>query len=164
MVHNKIFSKKYLDLKLIGFDINKIPELDQKRDIISLWIKSLKSGKIKETKETSMQADFLNGFFGEVLGYSYKDHEKWNLVKEYSTEVNGKCADGALGYFTMLENKIQTDVRVVIELKDANTDLDKPQNRKYDKRTPVEQAFSYATCARLVNLLNTKEKLGLLLN
>ena len=147
MLHNKIFSEKYIDLKLIGFDLNKVANLAQKRDIISLWIKSLKSGRINKTKETSIQADFLNGFFGDLLGYSYKSHDKWHLEKEYSTEVDGKFADGALGYFTMQEDKILTDVRVVIELKDANTDLDKPQNRKNDKRTPVEQAFSYATRA-----------------
>ena len=36
-------------------------------------------------------------------------------------------------------------MRVVIELKDARADLDKPQNRATDRRTPVEQAFGYAS-------------------
>lgn len=35
------------------------------------------------------------------------------------------------------------DIRVVIELKDARTSLDKKQNRS-SHLTPVEQAFSYA--------------------
>jgi hypothetical protein len=33
---------------------------------------------------------------------------------------------------------------MVIELKGQNADLDKPQNRANDKRSPVEQAFGYA--------------------
>ena len=33
---------------------------------------------------------------------------------------------------------------MVVELKDQKTDLDKPQNRVNDKRTPVDQAFDYA--------------------
>jgi hypothetical protein len=161
MLYNKIFSEKYLDIKVADYDINKIPNLVEKRNRILTWIKSLNSGRINRTKESSIQADFLNTFFGNVLSYSYKTHEKWNLEKEYSTEVDGKFADGALGYFKMLDNTIQSDVRAVIELKDANTDLDKPQNRKNDKRTPVEQAFSYATRAggkcRWVIVSNFKE-------
>lgn len=46
-----------------------------------------------------------------------------------------------MGYLTA-ENK---DIRVVIELKDAYTNLDHKQNRKNDNRTPVEQAFSYVS-------------------
>lgn len=30
---------------------------------------------------------------------------------------------------------------MVVELKDQTTDLDKPQNWKIDKKTPVDQAF-----------------------
>ena len=33
---------------------------------------------------------------------------------------------------------------MVVELKNQKTDLDKPQNRVNDKRTPVDQAFDYA--------------------
>ena len=33
---------------------------------------------------------------------------------------------------------------MVIELKGSNANLDKPQNRKADKRTPVDKAFDYA--------------------
>jgi hypothetical protein len=51
--------------------------------------------------------------------------------------------DGALGFFT-INKTIQADVRVVIELKNAKTDLDKPQTRKNDNRTPIQQAFDYA--------------------
>ncbi len=33
---------------------------------------------------------------------------------------------------------------MVVELKGSEADLDKPQNRANDKRTPVDQAFDYA--------------------
>ncbi|PKL66160.1 MAG: hypothetical protein CVV28_12250 [Methanobacteriales archaeon HGW-Methanobacteriales-1] len=33
---------------------------------------------------------------------------------------------------------------MVVELKGSDFDLDKPQNRANDKRTPVDQVFDYA--------------------
>lgn len=68
---------------------------------------------------------------------------RWNLSKEHKSDSDSTKADGALGYFWMFGSERKADVRAVIELKDARTDLDKPQNRFHDKRSPVEQAFSY---------------------
>ncbi len=92
--------------------------------------------------EEQLQTDFLNDIFGEVLGYTYKRGEtETNLEKEEKTELDGQKPDGILGFFTN-EGK---DCRVVIELKDSKTNLDAKQNRKGDSRTPVGQAFDYAT-------------------
>ncbi|MDD2494305.1 MAG: hypothetical protein PHE29_03850 [Tissierellia bacterium] len=54
--------------------------------------------------------------------------------------TNTSESDGALGFFTSID---KNDVRVVIELKDSNTNLDKKQNRS-NHLTPVEQGFMYA--------------------
>jgi len=92
--------------------------------------------------EEQLQTDFLNDIFGDVLGYTYKRGEaETNLEKEEKTELDGQKPDGILGFF----NEKGKDVRVVIELKDSKTDLDKKQNRVTDKRSPVEQAFGYVS-------------------
>jgi len=146
MLHHPIFTEKYLKTKLNGFSLDKINDLDKRKKVLTNWINSLNSGRIAKTKEQSIQSDFLNRIFGDVLGYEYRDSYQWNLDKEHGL-IGGKRADGALGFFRMNGDKLESDVRVVIELKDANTDLDKPQNRKDDKRSPVEQGFSYASKA-----------------
>jgi len=43
------------------------------------------------------------------------------------------------------KKELEKDVRAVIEIKDARTTLDKPQNRAAFKGSPVEQCFMYAT-------------------
>ena len=134
-----LFPNKYIKAKLDNFKLDSIPE---KRQVILGWQEAIKNGSIHKTKEEALQADFLNKFFGDVLDYAYDMGKgKWNLSKEQKTDTDNTKADGALGFFT----PDSQDVRVVIELKDANTDLDKPQNRKNDKRSPVEQAFSYSS-------------------
>jgi len=156
-----IFADKYFKQKLDNFNIEDIPDIELKKNTISKYIKALESGRIDRTKEESIQADFLNNFFGDVLGYDYKDSQKWNLEKENKSLTDASKADGALGFFSISEKEIISDVRVVVELKDALTDLDKPQHRLNDKRTPVEQAFSYSSKAggkcRWVILSNFKE-------
>jgi len=76
-----------------------------------------------------------------VLGYKQiTEHPtEWNLVQEQKTRFDATRPDGSLGFFT----KDSSDTRVIIELKSADTDLDAKQHRKHDKRSPVEQAFSY---------------------
>ena len=142
MSHRPIFSKNYLARKQSGFDVQSYVTTEEVQGAISEWTKLVKSGVVDKKKEETIGADFLNGIFGKVLGYSYnRSNTTWNLEKEVKSTTDGTKADGALGYFTSEEE----DVRVVIELKDSRTNLDRPQNRKNDKRTPVEQAFDYAS-------------------
>lgn len=147
MLQQSIFGDRNFKQKFTNFSIDDISELKTKTEIISKYIKALESGRIERTKEEAIQADFLNKFFGDILGYDYNDPSLWNLEKEYKSVTDGTKADGALGFFSMEGKNIVSDVRAVIELKDALTDLDKPQNRQGDKRTPVEQAFSYSSKA-----------------
>lgn len=78
----------------------------------------------------------------------YNTQEK-SLWWESGSKVDGKNTDGILGfnvanYLEYGEDmKGVGDIRVVIELKDDKKTLDKPQNK--DNRTPVEQAFGYAS-------------------
>jgi type I restriction-modification system DNA methylase subunit len=88
-----------------------------------------------------VQGKFFASVFEKVLGYStFLDGGEFNLIQEHKTVLDSTESDGALGFFTS-DNKM--NVRAVIELKDAKTDLDKKQNRS-NHLTPVEQAFNYA--------------------
>lgn len=147
MEQQYIFGDRNYKNKLANFNIDSILNTEEKKRLIETYIKSLNSGKIEQTKEEAIQADFLNIFFGDVLDYDYKNSNSWNLEKEYKSVTDATKADGALGFFGMEGRTKIADVRAVIELKDSTTDLDKSQNRLGDKRTPVEQAFSYASKA-----------------
>ena len=145
MLQKNIFGGRNYLQKLINYHIDDTVDLSAKKDIIAKYIKALESGKIERTKEEAIQADFMNKFFGDILGYDYNDPNIWNLEKEYKVITDGTKSDGVLGFFAIEEKTVTSDVRAVIELKDALTDLDKPQNRVSDRRTPVEQAFSYSS-------------------
>ena len=140
--HKRIFNQKTLNRVLSRIGVSSIPNLKGKQEIISRWIQSLQSGKLGNIKETSIDQKFLDDFFVRVLGYQgvIGGSEEWNIIPQQKMKVTTNRADGALGYFS----NEQEDIRAVIELKDANTDLDSPQHRRNDKRTPVQQAFGYA--------------------
>lgn len=109
--------------------------------ILSELTEELHSGKLESLKEEEFKSRFINSFFGDVLGFDYSSANKWLLREEKKTQVDGTKPDVALGYF--LINKEADDVRIIIEIKDANTDLDEKQKRK-DAISPVDQAFAYA--------------------
>ena len=137
-----IFPPKSIKQRLDSFKLDDYADMRQKREKILEWQNAIKNGNVKQSKEESLQSDFLNHFFGDVLGYIYsRGADEYNLEKEEKAITDSTKADGALGYFSLGSH----DTRAVIELKDASTDLDNPQNRKNDKRSPVEQAFSYAS-------------------
>jgi hypothetical protein len=122
--HTHIFSEKYLQYKMGSFSLKSfVPDLEIKKAKIADWIKGIESGEVLYVKEESIDADFLNTFFGDVLDYEYhQGAEKKNLKKEIKTETSGQKADGILGFMTLDGKKPIFDVRVAIELKDAQTD------------------------------------------
>lgn len=145
MVHQTIFSVKDLKQRVCNFITEKINDREDKIKTIENWQSNITSGKILKQKEEELQTLFLHTFFGDILNYEYKNPEKWNLSIEVKTDFDATKADGALGFFEIDKNKnINSSIRAIIELKNARTPLDKPQNRKEFKGSPVEQAFMYA--------------------
>ncbi len=141
-----IFSRKKIAAAAQVFRIDAIAGIAEKKQKLTGWINGIKDGSITSQKEEALCHDFLNLFFGELLDYDYQQgEEQTNLEKQLKNQTDGKKADGALGYFNAKTG--EKLVRVVIEIKDGQTDLDKPQNRKNDHRTPVQQAFDYASDA-----------------
>ncbi len=145
MTHREIFTAKYLREKRNLLDLQNpkdVPNLEKIRQHIADWQTSFQNGTILRQSEIQLQKEFLTTFFAGCLGFKTKiGRNDWELDYESTTDVDATRADGYLGAFTPTTRKITA----VIELKDANCDLDRPQNRKNDKRTPVEQAFSYAS-------------------
>ncbi len=145
MKYQTIFSKKATDKKVqIAFP-DGIENRVKKIEILENWQNNILSGKFMQAKEEELQSLFILKIFGNVLDYEYEHPLEWNIKNENKSKFDSSKSDGALGFFKF-ENKkeIENDVRVVIELKNARTTLDKPQNRKSFKGTPVEQAFMYA--------------------
>lgn len=133
---SSLFDNTQFQKKLKDYNLHSCPEL---QSIFTHWHALL---SITTKNEEQLQTDFLNDIFGDILGYTYKrGEEETNLEKEEKTELDGQKPDGILGFFNS-ENK---DCRVIIELKDQKTDIDKKQNRATDKCSPVEQAFGYVS-------------------
>ena len=109
--------------------------------IIQAWQTAFRDHDLSKAKETSLQGKFFSKFFCEILGYTMQDDgfPEWTLKQEAKTEVDGKEADGSLGFYS----RDNSQTRVVIELKDAQCNLDTKQNSRESKQTPVEQAFQY---------------------
>lgn len=134
-----IFNAKYLSDKLKHMKIEEIQNYEEHLKTLKKWNYSLVNSNLAKTKEVSIQGDFLSQIFTKILGYKGRIGEKsWNLVVEKKTEVDSTVADGALGFYS----DTVSDTRVVIELKDAATDLDRKQKRE-KSQSPVEQAFNY---------------------
>jgi len=143
--HQTIFSIKELKSKIKSAFVDGIPYKKEKIEIINNWQESIISGKVINSKEEEIKAFFLTQFFGDILGYEYNNSTNWNLRLENKSEFDSSKADAALGFFKIKEQQeLKKDVRVVIEIKDAKTTLDKPQNRPDFKGSAIEQCFMYA--------------------
>jgi len=137
-----IFTDNFLSHYLSDFKPSYVADIRGVTQIIKSFIQELESGKLEKLKEEEIKSRFINNFFGDVLGFNYGNSKEWQLREEPKSTVDGKKPDAALGYF--YPDKKKDDVRAVIEMKDALTGLDVPQNRK-GNQTPVEQAFSYVS-------------------
>lgn len=140
----KIFKDRLIHNYLSKFNKDDIPNFEEKWKKICKWRESCVNHNLKHTKETQIQGAFLIQIFEEILGYdtiTSAESEIYHQKQEFNNTLDTSEADAGLGFFSVSHNI--NDVRVVVELKDAKTDLDKKQNRK-NHQTPVEQGFSYA--------------------
>lgn len=137
-----LFSKNFLSNYVVNFRLSSITNIRKITDTLKGLNLELESGKIDNLKEEEFKSRFLNEFFGDVLGFNYGNSNFWTLSEEVKTKMDGTKVDGGLGFFN--KNKTENDVRAVIEIKDAKTNLDDKQKRK-DTKSPVSQAFEYAS-------------------
>jgi hypothetical protein len=101
-----------------------------KHELILKHIQKMDQGQFEA--ETKNYIYFYEVWLKDILGYDLDENV---LVDEKEEHGRGKSE------FIL---KSGDKKFMVVELKDQKTDLDKPQNRVNDKRTPVDQAFDYA--------------------
>jgi len=140
-----IFNRKKLDAILDNLPMERLAGRDGLPDLhqrIDNWRRLIESKTLEGQNEISLQDSFLRAIFGKILNYQFIDQapEQWHFSREKKTITDATRSDAALGFF----NANIKDVRVIVELKDAKTNLDAKQNRKGAHYTPVEQAFLYS--------------------
>lgn len=136
-----VFSSKDFKPEALSTFFRDIPNREEKIQVIKNWQKAILNGTVERKKEEQLKGEFLDKFFGQVLGYVYESHEReWNLEKEFKSITDSKRPDAALGFF---DNHGKENVRCVIEVKGGLANLDKKQNRADFQGSAVDQAFSY---------------------
>jgi len=114
--------KKYAKDKAFQLTIKKY-------DFLKTHTEKVEKGDFKSERSSYL---YFYDFLRKVLGYKREEHI---LFEDKEAIGRGKVE------FVL---KSDDNKFMVIELKDQTTDLDKAQARANDKRTPVDQAFSYA--------------------
>ena len=118
-----IFQKSVLNKHLTNLDQEKVEKAYQTfRDNYN----PAKIEQIKTLKEEEYQDGFLREIFVDVLGYTLRPNENYDLQREFKNQTDGKKADGAI---LKDENAI-----AVIELKSTKTK---------DLTKITQQAFNY---------------------
>ena len=118
-----LFQKSVIKQYLKNLDKSKVSEA---YEIFQNNFSPTKIEKIKNMKEEEYQDGFLRDLFVDVLGYTLKPEDDFNLVRERKNETDSKKADGAI---------IKDDkVIAVIELKSTATK---------DLKAVTDQAFGY---------------------
>ena len=127
--------------RLVRERVNALPSdlFERHAPTVRPWLEHLASGRLNETKETSLHGGFLERIFGDLLGYNTMAKAvggRWELVAEKSTFAGGS-ADGALGQFSGSTSLVIAP----IELKGAAQFLEHAKGRTL---TPIQQGWDYA--------------------
>jgi len=110
----------------------------------------------KDLRETSAEAAFIEEFFRDTWGYAQTgqlgaEDGAFTLWPKFPIPGAGEkggtgAADLAIGFF---RNDVRSPVpQVLCEFKDIRSDLDAPQKRKGNNRSPVRQCLDYLSYAR----------------
>jgi SAM-dependent methyltransferase len=112
-------------------------------DAVRRWNESLARQRFRGYSETQLEGAFVQAIFVEVLGYELPGAGASHSLVPKRTGIRGRdIPDFVLGTFntgTRLERW-----RAVAELKGIGVNLDLPQVSRYQRETPVQQAFRYA--------------------
>jgi hypothetical protein len=110
----------------------------------------------KDLRETSAEAAFIQEFFHDTWGYEQtgqvgSEPDLFTLWPKFPVAGAGEkggtgAADLAIGYFRKDDKNVVP--QVLCEFKDIRSDLDAPQKRKGNNRSPVRQCLDYLSFAR----------------
>ncbi|MGH7193051.1 MAG: Eco57I restriction-modification methylase domain-containing protein, partial [Candidatus Saccharimonadales bacterium] len=112
--------------------------------------------KRKDLRETSAEAAFIQEFFHDTWGYEQtgqaaNEPGSFTLWPKFPIAGAGErggvgSADLAIGFFRKEDEKPVP--QILCEFKDVRSDLDAPQKRKGNNRSPVRQCLDYLSYAR----------------
>lgn len=134
--HPHLILPKLLTEKAIIFPFDDA-RLKGGLSVLQRWADLAAQGALQQ-KETSLDAEFLQVVFGQGLGYKIRTDspDAYQMERQFTVPGAG-TADGALGPFAAGRQAVPG---VIIECKDATTDLD---HDKFNGRTPVQQLWDY---------------------
>jgi len=121
-------------------EVERPADTDNLVEAIEGWI-----GTSTSLTERNLQQSFVSDIFSDVLGYTRPRGSagEFELLPESLSEGGDGFPDVLLGHFEQDDGELTEDVRKVVgELKDPGTDLDKVDPSRL--KSPVEQAFEYA--------------------
>jgi len=144
-MNDRIFSPEFLESYLVDFRLKSVTNIDHKMVVLKKWRDSIRSSKVNLQKEEETKSIFIQDIFCDILGFDSKNPNHWQVREEFKSIVGATKPDAALGSFKIENKKLFNEVHVVVEIKNANTNLDEKQNRKDFTGTPVDQAFLYAS-------------------
>jgi hypothetical protein len=118
-----------------------------------LRLKLVKWNERVKLSETQAESAFITTFFEEIWGYGEAgrvDPKMQSMFPKFRVAGEGAGggpgeADLALGWF---RGNVTAIPQVLCEFKDIKSALDLQQNRKGNKRSPVQQCFNYIRGAR----------------
>ncbi len=126
------------------------PEEAALRDRLRRW------SARRDLRETSAEAAFIEEFFRDTWGYEQagqtgSEAGSFTLWPKFPVLGAGErggtgAADLAVGFFGREDRNPVP--QVLCEFKDIRSDLDAPQRRKGNNRSPVRQCLDYLSCAR----------------
>jgi len=131
-----LFKNKIIREKIERYEI---PDFEQKIALVKQWSDAYTNGELQKKTETQCEQAFNQDFFIHILGYSAFPKENYTIQpKDNVDSGGGQMPDATLGYF----NKEGKRVVAVVEIKNADTSLDKSQYRE-GNLSPIQQAFKY---------------------
>ncbi|HSC18492.1 MAG TPA: DNA methyltransferase, partial [Rhizomicrobium sp.] len=149
--HNSFVSRSFLR-SVWGAEYETFkgsPEEAGLRETLRLW------SERKDLKETSAESAFLHTFFVDLWAYTQAGQQEksagFTLHPKYAVKGAGEKggtgeADLAIGWF---DNPNLPDTpQVLCEFKGIKSDLDAPQKRKGNARSPVKQCLDYLSASR----------------
>lgn len=115
-----------------------IADIENKIAILTEWNAMYQKWELQKKKETAFEATYSEKLFWTILGYNDVGGGLYTREKHPKNASNGQTCDIGLGYYASDKN----DTQAVVELKDAGTSIDRPQQRE-GNMTPIQQGFKY---------------------
>lgn len=126
-----IFQKSVLQKHLHNLNKEKVEKAFQ---IFQSNYNSAKIAQIKTLKEEEYQDGFLRDVFVDVLGYTLRPEENYNLQREFKNQTDGKKADAAI---------LTTSGQVPLSVATAIAVIELKSTKTKDLTKVTQQAFNY---------------------